>query len=120
MTENIEIPDTFGERMEKLKSSNPVFPHPDDPIWYSQEDNEKSKKELTWAAPYDARFPQVRKQRQCFNYYVDFFRCQELMGKDYHPCKFFKNVYKDFCPSFWVEKWDEWVEEGRFPAKFDR
>uniref|UniRef100_A0A1I7XD55 Cytochrome c oxidase subunit n=1 Tax=Heterorhabditis bacteriophora TaxID=37862 RepID=A0A1I7XD55_HETBA len=62
----------------------------------------------------------VRKQRQCFAYYVDFHRCNELMGKDYKPCKFFQNVYKDFCPGFWVEKWDELIEEGRFPAKFDR
>lgn len=53
-------------------------------------------------------------------YYVDFFRCKELMGDDYEPCKFFQNVYRDICPSFWVDKWDEYREEGRFPAKFDR
>jgi hypothetical protein len=39
------------------------------------------------------------------------------MGEDYKPCKFFENVYKDFCPKFWVEKWDELVAEGRFPGK---
>ncbi|KAK6010390.1 hypothetical protein OSTOST_24583 [Ostertagia ostertagi] len=39
------------------------------------------------------------------------------MGKDYKPCKFFQNVYKDFCPNFWVEKWDELVEEGPLPRQ---
>ncbi|EYC35368.1 hypothetical protein Y032_1072g3540 [Ancylostoma ceylanicum] len=94
--------------------------HPDSPDWFNKEINEKLKKDLIWAAPYDARFPQVRKQRQCFAYYVDFHRCNELMGSDYKPCKFFQNVYKDICPGFWLEKWDELMEEGRFPAKFDR
>lgn len=42
------------------------------------------------------------------------------MGDDYKPCKFFANVYKTYCMSEWVEKWDEWRDEGRFPARFDR
>lgn len=120
MATELEVPETFAERIQKIKDEKPEIPHPDDPIWYSRELNEQSKKELTWAAPYDARFPQVRKQRKCFTYYVDFFRCKELMGEDYAPCKFFQNVYKDFCPQPWVEKWDEWRDEGRFPARFDR
>ncbi|KAL3068388.1 hypothetical protein niasHT_030679 [Heterodera trifolii] len=116
----MEIPDTMGERMEKHKNSGqPMMLHPDHPDNWDPRYHEKAA-HLLWAAPYDARFPQVRKQRQCFEYYVDFFRCKELMGEDYKPCKFFKNVYKDICPSFWTEKWDELREEGRFPAKFDR
>ncbi|CAD5223613.1 unnamed protein product [Bursaphelenchus okinawaensis] len=94
--------------------------NPNSEEWYSRSVNEKSRDELAWAAPYDARFPQVRKQRKCFAYYVDFHRCQELMGKDHEPCQFFKNVYKDTCPKFWVNKWDELRADNRFPARFDR
>lgn len=34
--------------------------HPDSPDWYKKEVHEKVKKDLLWAAPYDARFPQVK------------------------------------------------------------
>ncbi|KAE9414715.1 hypothetical protein Angca_008349 [Angiostrongylus cantonensis] len=121
MPSDVHVPPTTYERLKKhQKEFSSALRHPDSPEWFNREYNEKLKKELLWAAPYDARFPQVRKERQCFAYYVDFHRCNELMGKDYKPCKFFQNVYKDFCPRFWIEKWDELIEEGRFPAKFDR
>ncbi|VDL73849.1 unnamed protein product [Nippostrongylus brasiliensis] len=121
MPAEVKVPDTFYERLQKYQQEfSSALRHPDSPDWFNKDLNEKMKKDLLWAAPYDARFPQVRKQRQCFAYYVDFHRCNELMGKDYKPCKFFQNVYKDFCPNFWIEKWDELIEEGRFPAKFDQ
>ena len=50
----------------------------------------------------DARFPQTRKQRMCFHYYVDYYRCKELLGEDYNPCNYFSNVYKEVCPKPWV------------------
>uniref|UniRef100_A0AC34Q6M8 Cytochrome c oxidase subunit n=1 Tax=Panagrolaimus sp. JU765 TaxID=591449 RepID=A0AC34Q6M8_9BILA len=118
MATGIPIPPTFNERLT-AEGKQPLR-HPDDPKWFSREIHQKSKEKVVWSAPYDARFPQVRKQRQCFAYYVDFYRCKELMGKDYKPCKFFQNVFKDMCPSFWITKWDELRAEGRFPAKFDR
>ncbi|KAI6173952.1 Cytochrome c oxidase subunit VIb [Aphelenchoides besseyi] len=114
----IKVPETFSERL--LKSKGEPLPNPNSPNIYDRELHEKSRNQYAWAAPYDARFPQVRKTRQCFAYYVDYHRCQELVGSDYKPCNFFRNVYKDFCPKFWVAKWDELIEEGRFPAKFDR
>uniref|UniRef100_A0A915EGX8 Cytochrome c oxidase subunit VIb n=1 Tax=Ditylenchus dipsaci TaxID=166011 RepID=A0A915EGX8_9BILA len=117
----MDIPDTTGERLEKFWEKNgPVFPHPDHPGWYDKGQNETLSKELSWAAPYDARYPQIRKQRHCFDYYTDFFRCKELMGDDYQPCKFFQNVYKDMCKTSWTDKWDEWRENNAFPARFDR
>lgn len=82
MVSEMEIPETFGQRMDKLKDIK-VFPHPDHPDWWNREINKQAEKDLTWAAPYDARFPQVRKQRHCFTYYVDYFRCKELMGEEY-------------------------------------
>ncbi|VDM62467.1 unnamed protein product [Angiostrongylus costaricensis] len=95
MPSDIHVPPTTYERLKKhQKEFSTALRHPDSPEWFNKEYNEKLKKELLWAAPYDARFPQVRKERQCFAYYVDFHRCNELMGKDYKPCKFFQNVYK--------------------------
>ncbi|CAI2347502.1 unnamed protein product [Caenorhabditis sp. 36 PRJEB53466] len=121
MPVQVEVPPTTYERLKQYQEKfSDALRNPESPDWYKKETHESVKKDLLWAAPYDARFPQVRKQRQCFAYYVDFHRCNELMGQDYKPCKFFQNVYKDFCPGFWVEKWDELLSEGRFPAKFDR
>uniref|UniRef100_A0A914EEP5 Cytochrome c oxidase subunit n=1 Tax=Acrobeloides nanus TaxID=290746 RepID=A0A914EEP5_9BILA len=96
------------------------MPHPDSKIWYNKDISKTINEKFVWAAPYDARFPQQRRQRKCFAYFVDYYRCKELMGEDYKPCKFFWNVYNDECPKFWLDKWDELREDGRFPAKFDR
>ena len=33
--DGFEIPDTLGERIEKLKEKGgPLFPHPDDPVFF--------------------------------------------------------------------------------------
>jgi len=122
MASEMEIPESAGTRLNNFaESAGKIFPNPEDhQFWYGRSGNESEAKKLLWSAPYDARFPQTRKQGMCFHYYVDYFRCKELMGEDYKPCKFFENVYKDFCPKYWVERWDEWREEGRFPANFTR
>ncbi|GMR40022.1 hypothetical protein PMAYCL1PPCAC_10217, partial [Pristionchus mayeri] len=113
---DIKVPATTDQRLEKhTEEGGMTIPHPDSPEWFKKEHNEKQKEELLWSAPYDARFPQVRKQRQCFAYYVDFHRC-----KEFKSCKFFQNVYQDICPKDWIEKWDQLIAENRFPAKFDR
>ncbi|CAJ0570981.1 unnamed protein product, partial [Mesorhabditis spiculigera] len=120
MPAQIDVPLSTGERLAAYKEKfGEALRNPASPDWYKRETHERAR-EFFWAAPYDARFPQIRKQRQCFAYFVDFHRCKELMGQDYKPCKFFQNVYKDFCPGFWVTKWNELIDEGRFPAKFDR
>ena len=72
-----------------------------------------------FVAPFDARFPEQNQTGHCFTYYLDYHRCKNFKGEDYKPCEYFKKVYKDMCPGFWVEKWDSWVDEGRFPARFD-
>lgn len=54
--------------------------------------------------------------RNCWQNYVDFHRCINLRGVDYQPCYFFKTRYHHFCPSDWVNTWDEQREEGRFPV----
>ncbi|VDM22592.1 unnamed protein product [Wuchereria bancrofti] len=58
--------------------------------------------------------------RHCVDYYQDYYRCINLLGEDYKPCKFFYNTFKDLCPSSWIEKFDEWRDEGVYPGHFDR
>lgn len=88
MAANIEVPDTTRERFEAYKNSTTlVLPHPDSKVWYDKTMHKKLMEKFLWVAPYDARFPQQRRQRKCFAYYVDYFRCKELMGEDYKPCK---------------------------------
>lgn len=48
-----------------FKEKNGVsIPHPDSKEWHTKEAEQKAKdRNLFWAAPYDARFPQVRKTK---------------------------------------------------------
>lgn len=85
MADKIVVPDTTKERTKKLMVD--FVPHPDSPAWFNKEKNETVAKRTMWASPYDARFPQFRRQKHCFAYYVDYYRCLELMGEDYKPCK---------------------------------
>merc|ERR1712142_138712 len=70
-----------------------------------------------WKPPFDARFPNMNQTRNCWQNYVDYFRCQKIKGEDYTPCEYFKKVYTHLCPNFWVEKWDDQRENGTFPGK---
>ena len=54
--------------------------------------------------------------RNCFQNYLDFYRCTNLRGEDYEPCQYFKKSFKTICPNDWIARWDEQREEGRFPA----
>ena len=57
--------------------------------------------------------------RNCWQNYVDYFRCVNLRGEDYAPCQFFNRSYHTLCPADWIEKWDDARERGAFPAKLD-
>ena len=54
--------------------------------------------------------------RNCFQNYLDFYRCINIRGEDYEPCQYFKKSFTTICPMNWVEKWDEQREAGTFPA----
>lgn len=40
--------------------------------------------------------------RNCYQNYLDYHRCQKVKGADYEPCEWFKKVYKTLCPRTWV------------------
>nr|KAI8766401.1 cytochrome c oxidase subunit 6B-like [Biomphalaria glabrata] len=70
-----------------------------------------------WAPPFDARFPNQNQTRNCWQNYVDYYRCQKLKGEDYAPCEYFKKVFTQLCPGFWVEQWDDQRANGAFAGK---
>lgn len=88
MADKIVVPDTVRERIKKwIDDHGETLPHPDSTIWFKPNANEEMANKFAWCSPYDARFPQHRRQKHCFAYYVDYYRCLELMGEDYKPCK---------------------------------
>uniref|UniRef100_A0A8C6WRN9 Cytochrome c oxidase subunit n=1 Tax=Neogobius melanostomus TaxID=47308 RepID=A0A8C6WRN9_9GOBI len=71
-------------------------------------------------APFDARFPNTNQTRNCFQNYLDFHRCNKALsdkGQDTAPCQWYQKVYKSLCPSGWVNRWDEQLDNGSFAGK---
>ena len=68
-------------------------------------------------APFDSRFPNQNQTRNCWQNYVDFYRCKAKKGDDYKDCNYFKKVFGSLCPNEWVATWDEQRENGAFPGK---
>merc|ERR1712059_100113 len=98
-----------------LKMADPFIEHPE---FATSETNAKAKAILK-TAPFDPRFPNMNQTRNCWQNYVDFYRCQNLKGEDYEPCIFFKKNFKILCPNSWIERWDDKREAGTFPTKLD-
>merc|ERR1712018_2596 len=71
------------------------------------------------SAPFDPRFPNQNQTRNCWQNYVDYYRCTNLKGEDYAPCQFFWKNFNTLCPMAWVEKWNDQREAGTFPVKLD-
>ncbi|KAI9098049.1 cytochrome c oxidase, subunit VIb [Phlyctochytrium arcticum] len=69
---------------------------------------------------FDARFPNTNQTKNCWQNYVDYYKCTKAKGEDYAPCQHFKRAFTSLCPTKWVEKWDEQREEGVFPALVER
>ncbi|KAI8930023.1 cytochrome c oxidase, subunit VIb [Entophlyctis helioformis] len=65
---------------------------------------------------FDARFPNTNQTRNCWQNYVDYFKCVDAKGEEYAPCKQFKSAYISLCPTKWTDKWDEQREEDVFPG----
>ncbi|XP_057311659.1 cytochrome c oxidase subunit 6B1-like [Hydractinia symbiolongicarpus] len=74
-------------------------------------------KVITKTAPFDARFPNMNQTKSCWQNYLDFQKCTKAKGEDYEPCQYFFRNFKSLCPVSWVEKWNDQLESGTFPAK---
>ncbi|XP_022900597.1 uncharacterized protein [Onthophagus taurus] len=65
--------------------------------------------------PLDPRFPNTNCTRYCFVMFSDYHRCIRLYNEGHEDCSYFKKAYETLCPNFWVEKFEQQVEEGTFP-----
>jgi cytochrome c oxidase subunit 6b len=63
----------------------------------------------------DPRFQNVNVSRYCYTHYIDYQRCQYLLGENNPDCDIFKNMYRRLCPNAWINKWDEQRTKGNFP-----
>merc|ERR1712001_562716 len=50
------------------------------------------------SAPMDPRYPNQNQTKNCWQNYVDYYRCIGKRGEDYEPCKFFFKNYNTLCP----------------------
>merc|ERR1711997_1408533 len=71
------------------------------------------------SAPMDPRYPNQNQTKNCWQNYVDYYRCINKRGEDYEPCQFFFKNYNTICPLSWVERWNDQREAGAFPSKLD-
>ncbi|XP_070584968.1 cytochrome c oxidase subunit 6B2 [Erythrolamprus reginae] len=81
-------------------------------------DTKKGK--VSFTAPFDPRFPFTNQTRNCYQNYIDYYRCLNIMktkGKDIEKCEWYHKVYKSLCPSSWIDHWDEQRKLGTFPGK---
>lgn len=71
--------------------------------------------------PNDPRFKGTDQARNCWQNYVDFFKCVNLFdGDESSPrCRQFKRAYQTLCPDDWVERWDANRLQGTSPFDFD-
>lgn len=64
----------------------------------------------------DPRFQNTNATRYCYSHYVDYHRCQYLLGEEESSgCDIFKDMYYRMCPNAWINRWNEQRESGTFP-----
>ena len=62
-----------------------------------------NERQITIRTPgFDARFPNTNQAKNCWQNYVDYYRCVEAKGEDFEPCKQFKFAFQSLCPTRWV------------------
>ncbi len=87
---------------------------------------------------FDARFPNTNQSKNCFQNYIDYYRCVDAKGEEFEPCNQFKKAFTSLCPTKWViflhffyfllvwmvahsiyviqiETWDQQREDNTFP-----
>ena len=55
-------------------------------------------------APYDARFPNVNQTKHCWQKFVDYVKCNKMLGEEAAACKEMKLHAQIICPQPWVSK----------------
>ena len=68
-------------------------------------------------APFDVRFPNQNQTKSCWQNFIDYQKCIKAKGEEYAPCDFFFRNAKSLCPTAWIDKWNDQIEEGTFAGK---
>ncbi|KAJ3101845.1 Cytochrome c oxidase subunit 6B [Phlyctochytrium planicorne] len=58
--------------------------------------------------------------KNCWQNYVDYFKCVAAKGEEFAPCNQFRASYKSLCPGKWIDRWDQQREDGVFPALYEK
>ena len=66
---------------------------------------------------YNPRFPNTNQTKHCWFSFIDMHYCYDKIGKGYAECELYENNVLTLCPSSWVQKWNEQLENGIFPAQ---
>ena len=67
-------------------------------------------------APLDPRFNNQNQTSYCYQYFIDYHRCQKKRGDGHASCDYFKRIYNSMCPNAWVERWEDQIKIGTFPG----
>lgn len=110
----MSAPQAEEEQPRKFKYYDPEGPLTDDAIRELLALPEDQIPRLS-TVPNDPRFPEVNKTRACWQNYVDYLRCVRLRDPEDSVCKKLKHAYTTWCPSSWVDRWEEAREEGVSP-----
>uniref|UniRef100_A0A670J396 Cytochrome c oxidase subunit 6B1 n=1 Tax=Podarcis muralis TaxID=64176 RepID=A0A670J396_PODMU len=72
----------------------------------AEEINQLKKKQGDYlTAPFDPRFPNTNQTKNCYQNYLDYYRCVKTVkanGKDIKVCEWYHRVFKSLCPVSWV------------------
>ncbi|KEI37165.1 uncharacterized protein L969DRAFT_19700 [Mixia osmundae IAM 14324] len=89
----------------------------------SDSEDGESRVAVLQTAGFDARFPNTVRflqSKHCWQNYVDHKKCVNTKGDDYKPCKQFFRAFHSLCPNEWIARWDEQIENGKFPGNLER
>ena len=67
---------------------------------------------------FDARFPNQRDTKRCYQNFIDYHRCINAKGEDFEPCNYFKASYTQMCKSSDLDDWEEQLENEVFPGMY--
>lgn len=93
---------------------------------FIEEDDSYFEKIVLTTTPYDHRFPNTNQTKNCYQNFIDWKICERRSTpsndtksplKD--PCLVFKKAAKELCPSSWINRWEDQIEEGIFPHPLD-
>ena len=67
----------------------------------------------------DPRFPNCDQSYRCWQKYVDFHKCKQVLNDKHPACQTFLKAYQTICPDGWIERWDDNLQNGILPFNLE-